>query len=213
VAAESSLEPGHASLGWAGGPPACRRHSAASPGSPDYCLCSPSRPQSAFGAKHGQTLAASGVIRHRNKGKNLRGAEQLEGPLPNGCSAPRASDPLYVLVATDLWGKRLTGAVARIFASRGGRGFWAGAAGRTPGGGRWGERPLPRLLLIVGGATRQDQAARPAARAPRRSSRGRSLARSPRRVRDCRVPAPAGRSFEDGPVRSTLLLSEAGRRG
>jgi hypothetical protein len=33
VAAESSLEPGHASLGWAGGPPACRRHSAASPGS------------------------------------------------------------------------------------------------------------------------------------------------------------------------------------
>ena len=25
---------------WAGGPSACRRHSAASPGSPDYCLCS-----------------------------------------------------------------------------------------------------------------------------------------------------------------------------
>ena len=49
--------------------------------------------KSAFGAKHGQTLAPSGVIRHRNKGKNLRGAEQLEGPLPNGCSAPRGSDP------------------------------------------------------------------------------------------------------------------------
>ena len=161
----------------------------------------------------GQTLAPSGVIRHRNKGKNLRGAEQFEARSRTVARLLAPPTPLYVLVATDLWGKRLTGAVARIFASRGGRGFWAGAAGRTPGGGRWGERPLPRLLLIVGGATRQDQAARPAARAPPRWSPGRSLARSPRRVRDCRVPAPAGRSFEDGPVRSTLLLSEAGRRG
>ena len=116
---------------WAGGPSACRRHSAASPGSPDYCfvrrvkrcpraerfltdgetpLClfgqagrlwdrsalllqASSLLQSAFGAKQGQTLAASGVIRHRSKGKNIRRAEQPEGPLPNGCSAPRASDP------------------------------------------------------------------------------------------------------------------------
>ncbi len=76
-----------------------------------------------------------------------------------------------------------------------------------------GREAVAPAFTHVGGATRQDQAARPAARAPPRRSPGRSLARSPRRVRDCRVPAPAGRSFEDGPVRSTLLLSEAGRRG
>ena len=52
----------------------------------------------------------------------------------------------------------------------------------------------------------------PSARAPRRSSRGRSLARSPRRGRGCRVRVPAGRSFEDGPARSTLLLP-GGRDG
>jgi hypothetical protein len=61
-----------------------------------------------------------------------------------------------------------------------------------------------------GEAARSGQAASvrlvPLARAPRRSSRGRSLARSSRRARGCRVPAPTGRSFEDGPARSTLLL-------
>jgi hypothetical protein len=50
----------------------------------------------------------------------------------------------------------------------------------------------------------------PSARAPRRSSPGRSPARSLRRAQGCRGPAPAGRSFEDGPARSTLLLSGAG---
>ena len=49
------------------------------------------------------------------------------------------------------------------------------------------------------------------ARAPRRSSRGLSLAPSPRRERDCRALAPAGRSPEDGPARSTLLLPGAER--
>jgi hypothetical protein len=52
----------------------------------------------------------------------------------------------------------------------------------------------------------------PSTRAPRRSSPGRSLARLPRRARGCRVPTPAGRSFEGGPARSTLLLSGAERR-
>jgi hypothetical protein len=51
----------------------------------------------------------------------------------------------------------------------------------------------------------------PSAQAPPRSSRARSLARSPRRGRGCRVPAPAERSFEDGPARSTLPLSEPRR--
>jgi hypothetical protein len=51
----------------------------------------------------------------------------------------------------------------------------------------------------------------PTARGPRRSSRGRSPARSPRRGRGCRVRVPAGRSFEGGPARSTLLLSGAER--
>jgi hypothetical protein len=49
----------------------------------------------------------------------------------------------------------------------------------------------------------------PSARALRRSSRGRSLERSPPRGRGCRVPAPAGRSFEDGPARSTFFISGA----
>ena len=48
----------------------------------------------------------------------------------------------------------------------------------------------------------------PSARALRRLS----LGRSPRRARGCRVPAPAGRSFEGGPARSTLLLSGADGR-
>jgi hypothetical protein len=38
-----------------------------------------------------------------------------------------------------------------------------------------------------------------------------AAARSPRRGRGCRVPAPAGRWFEGGPARSTLLLPGAGR--
>ena len=37
-----------------------------------------------------------------------------------------------------------------------------------------------------------------------------SPSRSPPRARGCRVPAPAGRSFEGGPARSTLLLPGAG---
>ena len=73
------------------------------------------------------------MIRHRNKGKNLRGAEQLEGPLPNGCSAPGASDPLYVLATTDLRGKRLTGAVARISRAGADAGFGPVRLAEHPG--------------------------------------------------------------------------------
>jgi hypothetical protein len=104
-------------------------------------------PQSAFGAKHGQTLAASGVIRHRSKGKNIRRAEQPEGPLPNGCSAPRAPTPSQLRPM----GKRLTGAVARVFASRGGRGFWAGAAGEHPAAVDGERGRCPGFYSLVGG--------------------------------------------------------------
>jgi hypothetical protein len=44
AAERGSLEPGHASLPWAGGPSACRRHRRPSPGSPDYCLCPAGNP-------------------------------------------------------------------------------------------------------------------------------------------------------------------------